>query len=191
MDLNFHLHRKTGELLRIMDRGGWGSGAVWQGRAGLGRGRLCRGWAGLYGVWRRGAQAGVVRSTAGQGRGGQGRGLAPCAHTGLPCSVYPPSQLPPAHQHLHPPTTHRTHPPTHPSAHPGHLPAAAGTNSIQTMLSTVMFSIGPAIFDIAASSVYIAISLQPWIAIIVFITLRLVGGMGGEGGRVGGWALVK
>ena len=59
------------------------------------------------------------------------------------------------------------------------------------MLSTVMFSIGPAIFDIAASSVYIAISLQPWIAIIVFITLRLVGGMGGEGGRVGGWALVK
>jgi len=22
MDLNFHLHRKTGELLRIMDRGG-------------------------------------------------------------------------------------------------------------------------------------------------------------------------
>lgn len=46
-----------------------------------------------------------------------------------------------------------------------------GTNSIQTMLSTVMFSIGPAIFDIAAASVYIALSLQPWIAVIVFVTL--------------------
>ncbi|PSC71777.1 ATP-binding cassette sub-family B member mitochondrial [Micractinium conductrix] len=46
-----------------------------------------------------------------------------------------------------------------------------GTNSIQTMLSTVMFSIGPAIFDIAAASVYIALKLQPWIAIIVFVTL--------------------
>ncbi|KAL4420506.1 hypothetical protein ABPG75_010162 [Micractinium tetrahymenae] len=46
-----------------------------------------------------------------------------------------------------------------------------GTASIQTMLGTVVFSIGPAIFDIAAASVYIALSLQPWIAIIVFITL--------------------
>lgn len=40
------------------------------------------------------------------------------------------------------------------------------------MLSTVMFSIGPAIFDIAAASLYIALSLQPWIAVIVFVTLR-------------------
>jgi ABC-type transport system involved in Fe-S cluster assembly fused permease/ATPase subunit len=32
--------------------------------------------------------------------------------------------------------------------------------------------IGPAIFDIAAASVYIALKLQPWIAIIVFVTLR-------------------
>ena len=48
----------------------------------------------------------------------------------------------------------------------------AGTSSIQTMLSTVIFSIGPAIFDIAAASVYIAVSLQPWIAAIVFVTLR-------------------
>ncbi|KAI3430799.1 hypothetical protein D9Q98_009211 [Chlorella vulgaris] len=46
-----------------------------------------------------------------------------------------------------------------------------GTNSIQTMLATVVFQIGPAIFDIAAASVYIALKLQPWIAIIVFITL--------------------
>lgn len=46
-----------------------------------------------------------------------------------------------------------------------------GTNSIQTLLSTVVFSVGPAIFDIAAASVYIAISLQPWIAVVVFITL--------------------
>ena len=27
MDLNFHLHRKTGEMLRIMDRGRWGQGS--------------------------------------------------------------------------------------------------------------------------------------------------------------------
>jgi ABC-type transport system involved in Fe-S cluster assembly fused permease/ATPase subunit len=40
------------------------------------------------------------------------------------------------------------------------------------MLATVVFQIGPAIFDIAAASVYIALKLQPWIAIIVFITLR-------------------
>ncbi|KAL6777369.1 hypothetical protein ACKKBF_B21245 [Auxenochlorella protothecoides x Auxenochlorella symbiontica] len=46
-----------------------------------------------------------------------------------------------------------------------------GTNSIQTMLSTVVFSIGPSIFDIAAASIYIALSLKFWIAIIVFVTL--------------------
>ncbi|EFN52666.1 hypothetical protein CHLNCDRAFT_58798 [Chlorella variabilis] len=46
-----------------------------------------------------------------------------------------------------------------------------GTSSIQTMLSTVVFQIGPAIFDIAAASVYIALKLQPWIAVIVFVTL--------------------
>jgi hypothetical protein len=40
------------------------------------------------------------------------------------------------------------------------------------MLSTVVFQIGPAIFDIAAASVYIALKLQPWIAVIVFVTLR-------------------
>lgn len=33
----------------------------------------------------------------------------------------------------------------------------------------------PAIFDIAAASVYIALSLQPWIAVIVFVTLRCEG----------------
>ncbi|RMZ56656.1 hypothetical protein APUTEX25_002745, partial [Auxenochlorella protothecoides] len=46
-----------------------------------------------------------------------------------------------------------------------------GTNSIQTMLSTVVFSIGPSISDIAAASIYIALSLKFWIAIIVFVTL--------------------
>ena len=44
------------------------------------------------------------------------------------------------------------------------------------MLSTVVFQIGPAIFDIAAASVYIALKLQPWIAVIVFVTLRCAGG---------------
>ncbi|KDD73117.1 hypothetical protein H632_c2515p0, partial [Helicosporidium sp. ATCC 50920] len=46
-----------------------------------------------------------------------------------------------------------------------------GTSSIQTMLSTIVFSIGPSVFDIVAASVYIAISLKPWIAVIVFVTL--------------------
>ena len=34
------------------------------------------------------------------------------------------------------------------------------------MLSTVVFNVGPAIFDIAAASIYIAVSLKFWIAII-------------------------
>ena len=41
----------------------------------------------------------------------------------------------------------------------------------QSVLSTVVFSIGPQIFDIAAACAYMATALQPWIAIIVFITL--------------------
>ena len=47
----------------------------------------------------------------------------------------------------------------------------AGTNSIQSILSTVIFNIGPQIFDIAAACVYLATALQPWIAVIVFVTL--------------------
>jgi ATP-binding cassette subfamily B (MDR/TAP) protein 6 len=46
-----------------------------------------------------------------------------------------------------------------------------GTSSIQTLLSTVVFQIGPAMFDIAVASGYMAVRLQPWIAVIVFITL--------------------
>ena len=46
-----------------------------------------------------------------------------------------------------------------------------GTNSIQSILSTVIFNIGPQIFDIAAACVYLATALQPWIAVIVFVTL--------------------
>eukprot|EP00891_Asterochloris_glomerata_P000737 jgi/Astpho2/737/e_gw1.00015.6.1_t len=46
-----------------------------------------------------------------------------------------------------------------------------GTSSMQSVLSTVVFSIGPQIFDIAAACAYMATALQPWIAIIVFITL--------------------
>ncbi|KAL3160766.1 hypothetical protein ABBQ38_009179 [Trebouxia sp. C0009 RCD-2024] len=46
-----------------------------------------------------------------------------------------------------------------------------GTSSIQSILSTVIFNIGPQIFDIAAACVYLATALQPWIAVIVFVTL--------------------
>ena len=46
-----------------------------------------------------------------------------------------------------------------------------GTAAIQNVLSTVVFNIGPSIFDIAAASVYVAASLNVWVAIIVFVTM--------------------
>ena len=46
-----------------------------------------------------------------------------------------------------------------------------GTSAIQNVLSTVVFNIGPSLFDIAAASVYVAASLNLWVAIIVFITM--------------------
>lgn len=48
-----------------------------------------------------------------------------------------------------------------------------GTASVQTLLGTVMFSIGPAIFDIAAASVFLGLKMQLWISIIVFISLGI------------------
>ena len=46
-----------------------------------------------------------------------------------------------------------------------------GTAAIQTVLSTVVFNIGPSLFDIAAASVYVAAELNTWVAIIVFVTM--------------------
>jgi ATP-binding cassette subfamily B (MDR/TAP) protein 6 len=46
-----------------------------------------------------------------------------------------------------------------------------GTVSVQTLLSTVMFQIGPAMFDIVAAALFLAIRMQLWIAVIVFISL--------------------
>ena len=46
-----------------------------------------------------------------------------------------------------------------------------GTASIQTLLGTVLFQIGPAIFDITAAAVFLALRLKAWIAAIVFTTL--------------------
>lgn len=46
-----------------------------------------------------------------------------------------------------------------------------GTASIQTLLGTVLFQIGPAIFDIAAAAAFLALRLKAWIAAIVFTTL--------------------
>jgi ATP-binding cassette subfamily B (MDR/TAP) protein 6 len=46
-----------------------------------------------------------------------------------------------------------------------------GTASMQTLLSTVAFQIGPALFDIAAAAIFMALRLKPWIAAIVFATL--------------------
>ena len=46
-----------------------------------------------------------------------------------------------------------------------------GTYSIQSILSTVIFSIAPQMLDILLACVYIASVLEPWIAIIMFVTL--------------------
>jgi len=48
-----------------------------------------------------------------------------------------------------------------------------GTASIQTLLGTVLFQIGPAIFDIAAAAAFLAVRLKAWIAAIVFTTLGM------------------
>jgi len=39
------------------------------------------------------------------------------------------------------------------------------------VLSTVVFNIGPSIFDIVAASIYVAAQLNMWVAIIVFVTM--------------------
>lgn len=46
-----------------------------------------------------------------------------------------------------------------------------GTYSIQSILSTVIFSIAPQMLDILLACIYIASVLEPWIAIIMFVTL--------------------
>ena len=46
-----------------------------------------------------------------------------------------------------------------------------GTASMQTLLGTVVFQIGPAIFDITAAAIFLALRLRAWIAVIVFTTL--------------------
>ncbi|CAL8467522.1 g7060 [Coccomyxa elongata] len=46
-----------------------------------------------------------------------------------------------------------------------------GTNAIQSVLSTVLFNIVPQLFDIVAACIFISTALEPWIAVIVFITL--------------------
>ena len=48
-----------------------------------------------------------------------------------------------------------------------------GTASIQTLLSLMLFQIGPAIFDIVAAAVFLALRLKAWIACIVFTSLGL------------------
>lgn len=48
-----------------------------------------------------------------------------------------------------------------------------GTVSVQTLLGTVIFQIGPAMFDIAAAATFLAIRMQLWIAFIVFVSLGI------------------
>ena len=53
-----------------------------------------------------------------------------------------------------------------------------GTSAMQNVLSTVLFSIVPQLFDVLAASTYLASVLEPWIAVVVFVT---VGGAAGCG----------
>jgi len=46
-----------------------------------------------------------------------------------------------------------------------------GTVSVQTLLGTIMFQIGPAMFDIVAAATFLAVRMQLWIAVIVFVSL--------------------
>lgn len=46
-----------------------------------------------------------------------------------------------------------------------------GTASIQTLLGTVIFQIGPVIFDILAAAIFLAVKMRAWIAVIVVCTL--------------------
>jgi hypothetical protein len=46
-----------------------------------------------------------------------------------------------------------------------------GTSAIQNVLSTIVFSIVPQIIDVVVASTYLAIYLDPLIAMIVFITI--------------------
>eukprot|EP00873_Tetraselmis_striata_P028768 jgi/Tetstr1/449032/TSEL_003800.t1 len=46
-----------------------------------------------------------------------------------------------------------------------------GTSAIQNLLSIVVFSIGPQMFDIVFASIFIAWKLTPWVSVVVFVTL--------------------
>ena len=46
-----------------------------------------------------------------------------------------------------------------------------GTAAIQSLLSTVLFSILPQVIDIIAAALYVAAALQPWVAVILFVCL--------------------
>ncbi|WIA21925.1 hypothetical protein OEZ85_004292 [Tetradesmus obliquus] len=46
-----------------------------------------------------------------------------------------------------------------------------GTAAIQNVLSTILFSIAPQIVDMLAAATYLAGALEPWVALIVFVTI--------------------
>lgn len=47
-----------------------------------------------------------------------------------------------------------------------------GTGSMKGLLSTVLFSIGPALFDVLAASAYLS-TQQPWMALIVLVSITI------------------
>eukprot|EP00878_Enallax_costatus_P015689 GHUV01016437.1.p1 GENE.GHUV01016437.1~~GHUV01016437.1.p1 ORF type:complete len:820 (+),score=192.83 GHUV01016437.1:571-3030(+) len=46
-----------------------------------------------------------------------------------------------------------------------------GTAAIQNVLSTILFQIAPQVVDMLAAATYLAGALEPWVALIVFITI--------------------
>jgi ATP-binding cassette subfamily B (MDR/TAP) protein 6 len=47
-----------------------------------------------------------------------------------------------------------------------------GTGSMKGLLSTVLFSIGPALFDVLVAAVYLSTE-KPWMAVIVIVSISI------------------
>lgn len=57
-----------------------------------------------------------------------------------------------------------------------------GTSSVQDVMSVCLFNVVPQLVDVVAACAFIALRLQLWTAVIVFVT-----GAGGRG--EGGWCV--
>jgi hypothetical protein len=153
LDLHFHLRRKTGEVRA----GGPGPGPLHEV---LGEALHCQAPAAALGSGRRQSLQKVkvffclLLPAAAAGAATVG----PCCVRRCTCPL---PQLPPPP----PSSSTRTH-----AAQVTRV-VDRGTSAMQNVLSTVLFSIVPQLFDVLAASTYLASALEPWIALVVFVTV--------------------